>query len=307
MNDMYNEPRTLTEQWLLAEFEGHDLSERADREGQHPEVGTFWPFLNDYYSPYNPIFSPLFTGYLRSQREARVWLRDGIVPLTWFLRKYEPKEIAGNLLVNERLAAFIPDEWRSKVSLYRFHARQVKKPEMLLIAGPMSERVCNLEELDDQLDRMMDVLGRRKLNVKLFCPIRGEDEKFPAEFFRRVYARFPEAEAIDWTWLVNSSSLENALYVELNGNWIYADSSVQQAALSRGAGLLFDRKPARGSSLLPLSRFHCAEVSNLKKVKFVNWDETAFKYSRQMAEINGKTNDEGLWPAWYESGCHALE
>jgi hypothetical protein len=307
MNDTYSESRTLTEQWLLAEFEGQDLSERADQAVQNSSMGAFWPFLNDYYSPYNPVFSPLFTSYLRNHRESRIWLRDGIVPLSWSLRKYRPEDVAGTLLVNERLAPFIPEEWRSRISLYRLHARKVKNPDTLVIAGPVSERVCSLEEIDDRLDRALDVLGRRELNVKLFCPIRGDGEKFPAEFFRRVYSRFPKTEAVDWHALVNSRSLENTLYMELNGDWIYADSFVQQTVLGRGAGLLFDREPARSSRLLPLSRFHCAEISALNKVKFVNWDEAAFKYCRQAAELNGQTAEESLWPSWYESGCHALK
>ena len=308
MNDMYNDPRTLTEHWLLAEFEGQDLSERADQKlREHECVGGLWPFLNDYFSPYNPVFSPLFTSYLKTHCEEQIWLRDGLVPLTWFLRQNRPEEIAGTLLVSERLAPFVPEEWRQKISLYRLHAQEVRKPDTLLIAGPVTERICGLDEVESLLDQALEVLGKRQMSVKLFCPIRGEGEKFPAEFFCRVFSRFPNAEVIDWHSLVNAGRFENTVFLELNGDWIYADSFVQQHVLSRGAGLLFNKAESKNNRLLPLSRFHSAEILPLGKVKSAKWDEAVFKYCRQMAEVNESVRDNGLWPSWYESGCHALK
>lgn len=307
MNDMYSDSRTLTESWMMAEFEGEELTSQSELNQEQREfLHGYWPFLNDYYSPLRPVFSPAYGRFLRNLREGETaWLRDGIIPLTWFLRRNSPQSFRGSLIAPEKLARFVPSDWRAKFSFYRLITREVTRPKTLFIAGPVEEGYSNLEHTERLLDAAVKKLGKSKQpEVKLYCPVKWGGDKFPAEFFRLVFSRFPEAEVISWHSLANLGTLTDSAYLELNGNYIISDSYVQYHMLSRGAGLLLGQ--SQGKVFVPLSRYHGAAVSTVSKVEPRSNDEALMNFSREMANLN-EVHSCGLWPQSLEVWCRGLE
>lgn len=306
MNDMYNRSRTLTESWKLAEFEGEELTSKSELKREQSDfLNGFWPFLNDYYSPLNPVFSPAYRRFLHDLREGETaWLRDGLVPLTWFLRENSPQSIRGHLLAPERFAAFVPSAWRPKFSFYRLITPEISRPKTLFIACPVHERFVKLEQVEKQLSAAAKKLGRNKVDVKMYCPVKWGRDTFPAEFMRRVFKYFPNADVLSWHAIANLGALKDTVYLELNGDYIISDSYVQYHMLSRGAGLLGGT--SRGKVSIRLSRYHGAAIFPESKVEPLSSNEALLNYCRQMSDLTEETSC-GLWPPAHENWCRALD
>lgn len=320
MDDMLNRRRTETENWRLTEFYCNSLLDQCDKASTSEQYTlSLWPFLNPYFSPLNPIYTPVFQTLcaqgLRAVNEKQlpVWmLRDGAVPLTWFFSKHKPELVEGQILVHADLKNLVPESWTGKVASYRHRTHAATDCESLLIVGPISERVISIDELDAKIESIEASIGKRKMStmsVRLYCPIRGEGESFPARYLQKIYSAFRRVDIIDWYDVENIGSLKGVGFIELNNGWLFKDSYVQQHALSRGASLIGqDKLPAKKSRYVPLSRFHGVSIE-----PFVPKARTSFDKDRRLEKFFIQSSrlieDEGVsgpWPKWHEKWCRAM-
>lgn len=320
MDDMLNLRRTETENWLLTEFYCNSLLEESDK-GPTSEQYTlaFWPFLNPYFSPLNPIYTPVFQKIcsqgLRplNERQMPVWmLRDGAVPLSWFFAQNEPDLLQGQILVHADLKDLVPETWAGKVASYRHRSKSTGDIEKLLVIGPISETVISLQELDEALEKLGESLGKKRIAsmpVHLYCPIRGEGESYPARYMQKIYSAFKRVKVVDWYDIENTGSFKGFGFVELNAGWLFKDSFVQQHALSRGASLVHQPPPlSKRVRHFSLSSFHGVDVepftpkARITKAKADRLE----KFFMHSARLMGDSGTAGPWPKWHEKWCRAL-
>jgi len=321
MDDMLNLRRTETENWLLTEFYCNTLLAKGDKgPASESATGVLWPFLNPYYSPLNPIYTPVYQTLcaqgLRplNEKQLPVWmLRDGAVPLTWFFSRHQPDSVEGQILVHADLQHLVPENWAEKVASYR-HRTPANDIESLFMAGPVNERTTSIDELEEKLNSIEAVLGKKKMaamSVRLYCPMRDPSDSYPARYMQKIYSAFKRVTALDWFDVENIGSLKNVGFVELNSGWLFKDSYVQHHVLSRGATLLVQKESSRKKRVqsVPLSRYHSVDIEPLttRSAAVSEKDRRLEKFFIQNARLR---DDEDAawepWPKWHERWCRAM-
>ncbi len=314
---------TESERWLLDQARANIVATSIASEPALEEVRgftkSFWPFMEAYYSPLQPVFSFELARAARLQRQPLWMLRDGTIPLSWFFESLGPQAPAqSRLLVHEALGNLVPPPWRKRTKFYDVYAEKTyhsaNPPKRLLLFGPVNSLITGLDDLDRILAEAKETLGRANLEeVILYCPVRhsehvsAEEESFECQFYHRIFSVFgAKAKFRHWQSLEHGSFPDTAL-VELNGGWLYQDSSVLHLLLSRGAGLL--RAPAkRRGERIPLSPFHGMEIFDASTESGFRAKENAGELLRFYSALHRKTNEPRNrvpWPKWFETYSRA--
>lgn len=292
-------------------------------------IHYLWPMSIQYQSSLNPIFlceSPSFA----QLNQCPAWLiRDGLVPLLWFFH-LNPKPIGfkTRFFIHQSLEAFVPAPWRSKVGTYQIrsnHKPQSHKPSNILFVGNLFPDSTSPDTTLHILDTFIQKFGKNHLKFSnkfaYFSSktnrFRQDTEHFFApDFYLKIYKKIgTDIEILNWAQFESQVYARNALIVNINDDFLCADSFLIHHALAGGAHLFQADPPMRNarsdshSSILPLSENHHfliheripARSNVTRRVTKRQSDQLMKMLKRIDLTMRSSTNHHFPWPDWFSN------
>lgn len=314
--------------WFLAHSELRRTNRNALRSPEAQNYLNFlWPVALDYYSPLNPIFLNECMN-LEAFNSWPIWMaRDGLVPLLWFFKVHPtPGKFQQKILVQEDLAAFIPDDWRDHMGTYRM-VTTIKGPlpkvRKFLITGLLMDTYISLDALEAQLKSAQALVGMdtlAKSEILAFLPPRidgfGNEHKheYHSECIFRI-ARYlgTHIHSIPWRKLDSMDQLDGYEVIEFNEKLLCSDSYLTQMALFRGARLLGQEAAVAGDDeqLVSLSPYHGVMIKQVMKGKCMlqnpNENEAAHYLEVFAQAMRSEANKRFPWPNWFAEWTRVIE
>ena len=298
-----------------------------------PDVAHFFevlsPAADAYVSALNPVFL-LDVRSLSALEERPFWLvRDGLVPLLWFFRKFPaPRGLRSRLLVRRELAPLVPSAWRGSIGTYRMVGASPKlaaaEPRGLLIVGLVMPSYCSLERGRAELRSVVARVGAAQLAelpIRAFLPGRFEgfglrhDDDFYARFMIMVCQELgTRIEPIPYPELLSIGSLAGYEVVELNDLGLLADSTLLRVALTRGATLILDQAVATAAKDIPIHPHAAYRVEwslssapnegvTPAETEFLTRASEALEHYAEL--VCGDAAQRYPWPAWFGAWSRA--
>jgi hypothetical protein len=307
----------MSDEGLVDWFDAH--AESVPRR-KTPEVENFlthiWPMGLPYASPLQPRFlielerSGLRTG------QGSFLIRDGLIPLLWFWKKWpSPDGFGGTLRVGEGFADHVPEAWRPRVRFYRLGATpgagSVGEPiRRLILVGLMMPGYTNLVSLERRLKALGDL---EDTEIFAFLPARFSQAgahrmDFHLEFARIVLGRWgSRVQPLNWGFVESMDHGPSTSILDLSDGLLLNDCSVVHALLSRGARLHPEGTRPVSGQFTPVSPYHGYWITD-EGSRGRQWrtpDEL-----RQLAELTesltAPAHQYFPWPTWFDDFCASL-
>ena len=301
--------------------------------------GNFWPPMESYVSPLNPIFLLDLPKAIEHVNKESWLVRDGLIPLIWFFTKNPaPEGFRAKLRIHADFEEYVPEAWRPQVELYRQLAgndagyesrRSPRKVTTLYLLGLVSPSVCSISELERNLKDIVTFIGGPKkiaaLKIKAFLPARFEpndifsEPSFSSRFIATICRHLSaNIEFFEFESFRSMYPEEGSWVHEFNSGDLYSDSYLSSVAISKGIKVLpigrFKPENERTSfdQIVPLyPHVSCGIRTHFRK-PFINYlNESWIAESKERAQVFNRTvsavvNRVYPWPEWFQSWCKEL-
>jgi|GEM_PF-1125605 len=311
-------------EWLCNPVDFRRVLNLAPRNEKSNQIdGFLWPISVDYYSQLNPIFLHHMDD-IELFKYAPVWLiRDGLVPLIWFFKKNPspPRWWVSQMLVKPSLASFVPDEWRRFFGTYRIrqNIQQEESPKRILLVGLMTDVYCSQAELNYQIKKLAEKLGKSNLKAievsailpgKFSCLLETDKITYHFEYALKICNYFgTQVKTLKWNQFLRSESFQESMIVDLNDHILCSDNALIHHALSFGGRLpscfgTEQMETAMDSQYMAVSSYHGFEVRREISAKMETQDDWSalddyLKFEKKIYRTHSK-NTSYIFP-WPES------
>ena len=323
--------------WFASHF---DLYFSRDVGGLSNESKTFieylWPMTSPYASPLNPRFLMDFEIFGMKETDSSFLVRDGLVPLLWFFRRWPtPENFKNTMIVPRRLLRFVPEAWQARVAGYEIV--NLEKPgfepaasnSQIFFYGLAMPGYCTFEHLEARLNQ---IKNHHKNNSKLISmlPLRFSFKHDPSlEFhFRFMQEIFrvlgTDILSVDLNYVESQLRYQGFQVLDLSDGFLISDNYLTHLALSRGARLMdapvlskdLEFAPAEGHRVVRLSPYHGYLIQdqidwsakNFARLKLVDSQEPELPvYNPELLDVatsvsiamQSKAQNLFPWPVWF--------
>jgi hypothetical protein len=280
---------------------------------EHPFTQYLWPVSVKFYNPFPAIYLCQVPKLPKMKEPQTFFVRDGTISASWFFSTYpEPGKFKDNLLLNYRIAPYVPKEWGKQVRFYRLASlsNQNQRKNNLLITGLMSRNYVSI----DHAEKIVESLKQETYkDVKIYCVPKywghgdEHDHAYSFQFASTILnANLGQISFIEWTGYEFFDQFHNYRVVDFSENFLCSDSYLVHYAAAKGSEILsFDNCPYQVEKRFELSQFHWIEV--LKKVPHGQSSEELTKdlgqdrnyLERESSFERSSANDRFPWPLWY--------
>lgn len=326
--------------WFASHF---DLYFSRDVGGLSNESKTFieylWPMTSPYASPLNPRFLMDFEIFGMKDSDSSFLVRDGLVPLLWFFRRWPtPEDFKNTMIVPRRLLRFVPEAWQARVASYDIVnlAKPGFEPAVengqVFFYGMAMPGYCTFEHLEARLKQIHSAMTATGSNPQLtaMLPLRFSFKHDPSlEFHFRFMLEIcrvlgTNILSVDLNFVESQLRYQGYQVLDLSDGFLISDNYLTHLTLSRGARLMgaptltkeMELNPGEGARVVRLSPYHgylihdqidwtAKDVSRLKLV-----DSQAAElpiYNPELLDVatsvsiamQSKAQNLFPWPVWF--------
>lgn len=268
---------------------------------------TFWPMTEDYFSPYSAIFATM--GFERSEiQQRKSWLlRDGFIPLLWFLNENSPKSFGADILLPYEFMPFTPKPWKSKASYYQYASLHNEPRSHVLVLLNTHPMLVSEEEFELQMNSLEKHLKNLKIKGDLLLCARPvgpgvhgfERSSYVLNQVVEFTKRFgSQVSFIDWSLVTQNINCKNFYSFEFNNKLIISDTFTSQYVLSKGAIPLDFAVVKKVPDLsVPLSLHHKINLfaDHSSKVNLQNTEQQSAFY-KKLVSLSYQWEQSVPWP-----------
>jgi len=275
----------------------------------------FFPYYSYYESPLDTVLLDQVSN-LTFFKNSEEWIvRDGIIPLLWFFKRFpEPENLKSKLYVESTLQKYVPVEWANHIGTYCLFSNQTYKKKNLMILGSISERYFSMKQLNSfflSLKSSLKEFPVQNMSKLAHLSFQDLNREKSLEFQINYFSQFHELFGLNVNTLTLPKILEaegpsSYLIVNLNNNILLSDNFLIHYFLSRGAGMLPSHSQAKKGRSVFISEHHGFYLNDTVESKISIFDSlndelksVELFFKRNSYPRKEKSYQEHLpWPPW---------
>lgn len=296
-------------------FDNHPQSDSSlpETDDLKSFLGMTWPMSTSYFNPLNAVWLMQILDLRLLQSRPHWFVRDGLVPLLWFFKRYpKPPSFKITLLIDEELISFAPPAWSGHVGTYRIYSEvQAQSNSRTSVIGMSAETYVSATFTKHRLTEIVkkeEVAGIQTMD--LFMPVRSwtHDEKeqvFHASVFREVFSIVPkQTRLMTRAELVGTFDIQKLRLYDLNEKLIVADNGLAGELLKKGAQWPDSRQPKANEDYRKISPSHgfiinWTRTSEAQENAVPSFQEVS-RFHDQIGNVFSAQAFQAFpWPRWF--------
>lgn len=266
-------------------------------------INSFWPMTTDYFNPFNEIFLVRVLALELLNARDKWFVRDGIVPLLWFFKRFpQPRQLQAKLYVDIRWAYFIPKAWQKHVYFYELVSfSEERNFTKSFLFGTLMSQILSKETIKEKRALAEEEGAGGLKGVEAFLLTRSsmnnDEQSFHVGATFEVARQFGlDIRPLNWAQFLDLNSFQGCYAIDFNSAKIVSDNYLYHLILSKGGYVQGVRCVSKlAKSDIQLSPFHGFVITKKpsKTKSLVNNKENLFKI------LNSEANLKLPWPTWF--------